>query len=61
VACVFESYEASTPDGKFRSRGVNIYQLIFKEGRWWIASISWSDETNKVKLPVEMEQFTSYF
>lgn len=55
VACVFESYEASTPDGKYKSRGVNIYQLVFKEGRWWIASISWSDETDDLKLPTEME------
>lgn len=55
VATVFESYEATTPDGKYKSRGVNIYQLIYKQGRWWIASISWSDETEKLKLPTEME------
>lgn len=55
VATVFESYEATTPDGKYKSRGVNIYQLVYKEGRWWIASISWCDENEKLKLPIEME------
>lgn len=54
VATVFESYEATTPDGKYKSRGVNIYQLIYKQGRWWIASISWCDETERLKLPAEM-------
>ncbi|MFI5204350.1 MAG: hypothetical protein ACHQF2_07620, partial [Flavobacteriales bacterium] len=56
VACVFESYEAQDREGKYKSRGVNIYQLVYKEGRWWIASISWCDETEKLKLPTEMEK-----
>jgi hypothetical protein len=53
VAQVFSTYEKRmnlADDGK-PIRGINSYQLYFKDGRWWISSITWQDESSSVPIP----------
>jgi hypothetical protein len=52
VAQVFSIYEsADTPDGPAFVRGVNLIQLIFTAGRWWIQSILWENDIEGATLP----------
>ena len=52
VAQVFSIYEsAETPDGPAFVRGVNLIQLIFTSGRWWIQSILWENDVEGARLP----------
>ena len=52
VAQVFSIYEsAETPDGPAFVRGVNLIQLIFTGGRWWIQSILWENDIEGARLP----------
>lgn len=50
VAHVFEVVMHTEPDGS-KTKGLNSYQLVFSEGRWWIANIVWTFETDDVKIP----------
>lgn len=53
LAQVFSSYEKRmnlAEDGK-PVRGINSFQLYLKNGRWWIASVTWQDESDKVPIP----------
>jgi hypothetical protein len=44
IAQVFSEYEsATTPGGPPFVRGVNLLQLLFRDGRWWIQSIMWEN------------------
>lgn len=44
IAQVFSEYEsATTPGGAPFVSGVNLLQLIFRDGRWWIQSILWEN------------------
>ncbi|MDX5482322.1 MAG: hypothetical protein LPK07_11635 [Hymenobacteraceae bacterium] len=52
IAIAFQSYETRfTPSGKVEARGVNTYQLVFDKGRWWIASLLFTPESEKHKIP----------
>ncbi|MFH2094184.1 MAG: hypothetical protein ABIJ16_00685 [Bacteroidota bacterium] len=53
IAQVFQSFEASyEKDGvMMKKRGINAYQLMFKDNRWWILSITWEDETESNLIP----------
>ena len=33
------------------ARGINSYQLVYFEKRWWIANLLWTLETDKAKIP----------
>lgn len=33
------------------ARGINAFQLFYKDGRWWIASIVWQDEHPGLPIP----------
>jgi len=35
------------------TRGINGFQLIFKNNRWWIVSIAWQDEMPSKLIPQE--------
>ena len=48
MAQAFSTYEA---------RGINSVQLLFEEGRWWIVSVMWDNETRENPIPGE---FTPY-
>ena len=54
ISHVFQSYGASLADGKEIERGVNSFQLVFLEGRWWIVNLLWDSETKSSKLPKEL-------
>ncbi len=44
IAQVFSEYEsATTPGGPPFVSGVNLLQLLFRDGRWWIQSIMWEN------------------
>jgi hypothetical protein len=50
LAHVFSTYERSVEDGELR-RGINSVQLVKDGARWWIVSLSWTDETDDGQLP----------
>jgi hypothetical protein len=33
------------------TRGINSLQLIFQSGRWWIATMTWDNETENKAIP----------
>ena len=51
LANVFQSFYCKTPDGSYVARGINSYQLVFLNNRWWIASTMYINETDSIKLP----------
>lgn len=53
LATAFQTYETRTggPKGKVEDRGVNTYQLVYDQGRWWIASLLFTPETQKTPVP----------
>jgi len=53
LATAFQTYETrlGSPDGKLEDRGVNTYQLVYDQGRWWIASLLFTPETKQQPLP----------
>lgn len=50
LAQVFSTYERSAEAGELR-RGINSMQLVKDGSRWWIVSLSWSDECEDGPLP----------
>lgn len=50
VAQVFSTYERSADAGEVR-RGVNSLAMVKDGDRWWIVSLSWTDETDDGQLP----------
>jgi hypothetical protein len=55
VATVLSSYEGSDAAGKYKSRGVNIFQLYFDGKRWWILSMVWDEERPGNPIPAELQ------
>jgi hypothetical protein len=56
VATVFSSYEVKfSSTGEVYGRGVNIYQVYYAGGRWWISSISWDAERLINDIPPELQ------
>jgi hypothetical protein len=53
IAQVFSTYRKglNTADPQKFVRGVNSLQIFFKDGRWWIASLMWQDETPENPIP----------
>lgn len=53
IALVFSTYRKgiNTADRQKFVRGINSLQLFFKDGRWWIASLMWQDETPENPIP----------
>lgn len=49
VAAVFSTYERSA--GQDMRRGINAFQLVKDGDRWWVISISWTDEVEHCMLP----------
>lgn len=50
IANVFQSYGAKLADGIEIERGINSFQLVFVENRWWIVNLIWDSETEKNKI-----------
>lgn len=52
LATAFQTYETRYgKDGKVEARGVNTYQLVYDKGRWWIASLLFTPETENQPIP----------
>src|SRR5215467_4863328 len=50
IATVFQSFYSKDSDNK-EVRGINCYQLIYSDNRWWIANLVWTDDSNGVSIP----------
>jgi hypothetical protein len=48
----FSTYASShTKGGEPFARGVNSFQLLYKDGRWWIVTIFWQEEDHDYPIP----------
>lgn len=52
MAQAFQSYEVTM--GEKKHKGINSFQLVFEDQKWWIANIVWASDLNGVAIP---EQF----
>jgi hypothetical protein len=51
---VFSTYESlHAKDGKPFARGINSFQLLYKENRWWIVTIFWQEEDQDFPIPAK--------
>lgn len=50
IANVFQSFYAKDSE-KTEERGINSYQLVYFNKRWWVANMLWTIETKGVKIP----------
>jgi len=54
IAHVFSTYEKHYwGDDRNLGRGINTFQLVFNDGRWWIVSVAWDEETGAGPIPEE--------
>lgn len=52
IAQVFSTYEKRFWDSdEILGRGINSFQLVRHDGRWWIAGIAWDEETGAGPVP----------
>ncbi|PQJ80882.1 hypothetical protein BTO18_03090 [Polaribacter porphyrae] len=51
IACAFQSYYCKNLKGTYEKRGVNCFQLVFADNRWWIANTIFVGEDSKNKIP----------
>ncbi len=52
IAHVFMVYEARrAPDTQPFDRGINSFQLMYDQGRWWIVGLMWQAESSGVVIP----------
>lgn len=51
IAVVFQSFYCKNLTGTYEQRGMNSYQLVHKDNRWWIANTLFTNETEDSKLP----------
>ena len=50
IANVFQSFYGKDSEKK-EEKGINSYQLVYFNGRWWIANLIWTGDSNGVKVP----------
>jgi len=53
IATAFQSYYCKNLIGTYEMRGVNTYQLVYVDDRWWIANTLFTSETEDVSVPNE--------
>lgn len=51
IANVFQSFYCENLIGTYERRGVNSYQLVYADNRWWIISTVFANETADSKIP----------
>jgi hypothetical protein len=50
----FSTYETrNQPDVAPMARGINVFQLLKHEGRWWIVTVIWANESKDNPIPGE--------
>lgn len=50
MANVFQSFYGRDSENS-KARGINNYQLVYYNNRWWIANIVWTIETGSARIP----------
>lgn len=51
---VFSTYESlRAKNGKPFARGINSFQLLYKDNRWWIVTIFWQEEDHDFPIPTK--------
>jgi hypothetical protein len=54
VVHIMSTYEKWFPDSdESLGRGVNSFQIVYGDGRWWIASIAWDEENGAGPIPAK--------
>lgn len=55
IAHVFSTYASrkTADDAEPFARGINSIQLVRQRGRWWIAQITWQEESAALPIPAE--------
>lgn len=54
IAQVFMVYETrKTADGEPFDKGINSFQLLYDQNRWWVVSLMWQAESSGVPIPKE--------
>lgn len=54
IAQVFMVYETRrTATGEPFDKGINSFQLIYDQNRWWVVSLMWQAESSGVPIPKE--------
>jgi hypothetical protein len=54
IAHAFSTYEARRePEGEPFMRGINSIQLLERDGRWWVVTVFWDNETAEKPIPPE--------
>lgn len=52
VAQVFSTYQKHFwEDDQILGRGINAFQLVYNDDRWWIVSIAWDEEIGAGPIP----------
>jgi hypothetical protein len=52
IAQIFSTYECRrTANGPAYLRGINSFQLLHKEGRWWVVNCFWDNESDGNPIP----------
>ena len=51
IANVFQSFYCKNLKGTYENRGINSYQLVYLDNRWWIANTLFTNETEDAPLP----------
>lgn len=54
IANVFQAFYCKNLTGTYEARGVNSFQLIYEGNRWWIASTTFTNESEEEKLPNDL-------
>ena len=53
IANVFQSFYCKNLIGTYERRGINSYQLVYADDRWWIASVTFANEDETHPIPEE--------
>ncbi len=57
IAQVFMVYETrKTADGTPFDKGINSFQLLFDQNRWWVTSLMWQAESSGVPIPMQYSE-----
>jgi len=51
IANVFQSYYCKNLVGTYEKRGINSYQLVYLDNRWWISNVLFTNESEESKIP----------
>jgi len=51
IAQVFQSFYCKNLIGTYENRGINTYQLVYADDRWWITSVTFANESASNPIP----------